>query len=553
MSTTIYPAKSIITFNGYRPRAQAVAVRDGRILCVGSLQECQAWGEAVVDDRFADKILMPGMIEAHGHTAQATVKFFPYVGFYDTPMPDGSTAPGVKSYDELLDVLRAVDAKLPEGETLIANGFDPIFFDGQPRLDAAMLDQVSTTRPIFVRHASGHLATVNTALIESEKIADDTTTPGIMRDAAGKPNGELQEAPAMALAKNAFQMLLALNGNPDVVFDYGRLCRNAGVTTTTELVGPFLLLPESVKIFADIVNREDFPARISVYNLPGIPGSTADYAGAAAKALELQALATDKLRLGGIKLVGDGSLQGWTACCGAPGYYTGEDHGLAQFTQEDLDLAVQTFHDAGLQIYLHANGDATVDQFIIAVDRALRKTAWLDHRHTAQHSQTTTAHQYRAMARLGIAVNIFTNHIWYWGDQHYSTVMGPERVERMWACRTAKDLGISVTYHSDSGVTPTSQLHTAWCAVNRVTPSGRILGEAEKVDVETALRAVTIEAAYQLHMDHEVGSIEAGKLADFAVLESDPLEVEPIELRNVKVWGTVVGGVIYEAEKPAAS
>jgi predicted amidohydrolase YtcJ len=547
--TTIYTAASIITFNGYRPRAQAVAVRDGRILCVGTVEECQSWGEAVIDARFADKVLMPGMVEAHGHTAEASITFFPYVGFYDAPLPDGSRASGVRNYDELHEVLKAADAALPEGQILIANGFDPIFFDGQPRLDAAMLDRVSTTRPIFVRHASGHLATVNTALIEAENIAADTDTPGIVRDAAGHPTGELQEAPAMSLATAALHELMALNGNPDVLFNYGRLCRNAGVTTTTELVGPFILIPGSAQIFHDIVNRDDFPARMSVYNLPGIPGIPADYGAVAEMVREFQPLATDKLRLGGIKLIGDGSLQGWTACCGSPGYYTGEDHGLAQFTQEDLELAVQTFHDAGLQIYLHANGDATVDQFITAVDKALRKTAWLDHRHTAQHSQTTTTAQYRAMARLGIAANIFTNHMWYWGDQHYSAVMGPERVERMWAVKTAKDLGISVTYHSDSGVTPTSQLHTAWCAVNRVTPHGRVLGDAEKVDVETALRAVTIEAAYQLHMDHEIGTIEAGKLADFAVLESDPLECDPSELRDVKVWGTVVGGVIYEAEK----
>ena len=549
MGTTIYPAASIITLNGYRPRAEAVAVRDGRILCVGTLDECLSWGPATIDDVFQDKVLMPGMIEAHGHAAEAMLLSIPYVGFYEIPLPDGSRTPGVKNYEQLIEILKAADAELPEGEVLVANGFDPIFFDGQPRLDASILDQVSTTRQIFVRHASGHLATVNTALIEAANIAADTETPGVPRDASGKPTGELQEAPAMALAAEAMNKLMVLSGNPQGLFNYGRLCRNAGVTTTTELTCLFMIVPETVAVWQDVVNRDEFPARMSVYNLPGIPGIPADYAAAAVKAREFESLATDKLRIGGIKLVGDGSLQGWTACCGAPGYYTGEDHGLAQFTQEDLDFAVETFHEAGLQIYLHANGDATVDQFISAVDKAMRKTAWLDHRHTAQHSQTTTSAQYRKMARLGIAANLFTNHIWYWGDQHYSTVMGPERVERMWAAKTAKDLGLSVTYHSDSGVTPTGQLHTAWCAVNRVTPSGRVLGEAEKVNVETALRAVTIEAAFQLHMDHEVGSIEAGKLADFAVLEADPLECDPMDLRNIKVWGTVVGGVIYEAEK----
>jgi hypothetical protein len=313
-------------------------------------------------------------------------------------------------------------------------------------------------------------------------------------------------------------------------------------------LGTFLLLPESLINWQTQVNDPDFPARISVYNLPGVPGKPADYAAAAELALTLQNAASDKLRIGGIKLIGDGSLQGWTACCGSPGYFTGEDHGLFQFEQDDLDLAVRTFHEAGLQIYFHANGDAAVEMLINAVDRALRHYAWLDHRHTAQHAQTATAAQFRRMSTLGIAANIFTNHMWYWGDQHLEQLRGPELVERMWAVRSAMEAGVSVTYHSDSGVTPTSQLHTAWCAVNRLTPKGRTLGEAEKVTVEQALRAVTIEAAYQLRMDSEIGTIEAGKLADFAILEDDPFEMAPDQLRNVRVWGTVVGGQIFEAE-----
>ena len=331
--------------------------------------------------------------------------------------------------------------------------------------------------------------------------------------------------------------------------DYARLCRNAGVTTTSELLGTFILLPDTLATWQSQVEAPDFPVRISVYNLPGIPGKPADYAAAAEAALALRSAATDKLRIGGIKLVGDGSLQGWTACCGTPAYFTGDDHGLFQFTQDDLDLAVRTFHEAGLQIYFHANGDAAVEMLINSVDRAMRNYAWLDHRHTAQHAQTATASQYRRMATLGIAANLFSNHIWYWGDQHVELVKGPEIVERMWAARSAMEAGVSVTYHSDSGVTPTGQLHTAWCAVNRLTPKGRTLGEAEKVTVEQALRAVTIEAAYQLRMDAEIGTIEAGKLADFAVLQDDPFEVEPEALRDVRVWGTVVGGQIFEAER----
>jgi len=547
MNITIYPS-TVITLNGYRPRAQAVAVRDGRILCVGTVEECQAWGEHEIDNRFADLVLMPGMVEAHGHTAEASFLAVPYVGYYDIPLPDGSRAPGVTSYEQLIEVLRQADAELPIGEVLLANGFDPIFFDGQERLNKSHLDAVSHTRPIFVRHASGHLATVNTAMLTACEIKADSA-PGIGIGTDGQPDGELQEAPAMSLAAPALAKLVELSASPNALTDYARLCRNAGVTTTSELLGTFLLLPQSLVQWQQQVDDPEFPVRISVYNLPGIPGKPADYAAAALVAQEIRSAESDKLRIGGIKLIGDGSLQGWTACCSAPGYFTGDDHALAQFTQDDLDLAVRTFHEAGLQIYFHANGDAAVDMLIDSVDLALRNYAWLDHRHTAQHSQTTTAAQYRQMANLGMAANLFTNHMWYWGDQHYDKVMGPERVERMWAARSAAEAGVSVTYHSDSGVTPTGQLHTAWCAVNRLTPSGRTLGEFEKVSVEQALRAVTLEAAYQLHMDHEIGTIEAGKRADFAVLEADPLEVDPASLRDIAIWGTVLGGIPQPAER----
>jgi len=167
-----------------------------------------------------------------------------------------------------------------------------------------------------------------------------------------------------------------------------------------------------------------------------------------------------------------------------------------------------------------------------------------------QHSQTTTAAQYRRMGRLGLCANIFTNHIWYWGDQHHDLTMGPERARGMWACRTALENRVPLSFHSDSGVTPIGHLHTMWCAVNRVTPSGRVLGEYEKITPYEALHAATIGGAYQLHMDHEIGSIEAGKLADFAVLDESPLDVDPMAIRDIAVWGTVVGGAVFEAPKP---
>ncbi len=155
--------------------------------------------------------------------------------------------------------------------------------------------------------------------------------------------------------------------------------------------------------------------------------------------------------------------------------------------------------------------------------------------------------QFRRMAALGICANLFANHIYYWGDQHRDITMGPDRAARMDACRTAERLGVHFTIHSDAPVTPLGPLFTAWCAVNRLTASGKVLGPEERISVDSALRAITLGAAYTLKMDHLVGSIEPGKFADFAVLDGDPYETAPEELRHVGVWGTIIGGTATPA------
>lgn len=545
--TTIFTARKIITMNPANPEVQAVAVRDGKILCAGSLDECRSWGEATVDDRFGDQVLVPGFVEAHGHTFDALAEMMPFVGYYPYPLSDGRSTPAIRSYDDLIDLLKDEDSRLPPGETLLANGFDPIYFPELPRLSNRELDRVSATRPVFVRHASGHLATVNTALLDAEGITKDCPTPGVGRDADGELNGELQEAPAMTLATAAFGKLMAASNGAAPIRIHAAMCRNAGVTTATELAGPMLIAPDVVKAWQDTVNAAGFPVRMVLYNLPAMPGSTADYGAVAEAAMKLREIESDKLRASGIKLVADGSIQGWTALLMEPGYYTGEDHGLPMFSPEDMLAAVKAFHNRKLNVHCHCNGNGAGQMFIDAVEEVLRTDAWLDHRHVLQHSQTTTAAQYRRMGRLGICANVFTNHIWYWGDQHYEQTMGPERTRGMWACRTALDNRVPLSFHTDSGVTPIGHLMTMWCAVNRLTPSGRVLGEHEKITPYEALQAANLGAAFQLHMDHEIGSIEAGKFADFAVLDDSPLDVDPLAIRDIGVWGTVVGGEVFEA------
>jgi predicted amidohydrolase YtcJ len=334
---------------------------------------------------------------------------------------------------------------------------------------------------------------------------------------------------------------------------HARLCRNAGVTTATELAGMMLMNPKTLETWRAVTDDEGFPVRMVVYNLAGLPGTTADPDAVADSAVRLQSEATDKLRNGGVKLLLDGSIQGWTAMLQWPGYFTGTDHGQLLMAPEQVQAVVRALHRRRVNIHAHCNGNLATEVFLDAVEDALCDHAWLDHRHTVQHSQTSTPAQYRRMGRLGMCANIFTNHIWHWGDAHAERTLGPDRARGMWACRTALDAGVPLSFHSDSGVTPIGHLSTMWCAVNRTTPSGRVLGPDEAITPAEALRAATLGAAYQLHLDHEIGSIETGKRADFAVLDQCPLEVDPMAIRDIPVWGTVVGGVPFEAERPGRS
>jgi predicted amidohydrolase YtcJ len=551
--TTIFRAKKIVTMNPSNPEATHVAVRDGRILGAGSLEDLTGWGEYDLDDTFQDKVLVPGFVEAHAHVLEGVCAQFPYVGYFDRRAVDGTVNAGLNSRPALIARLKELDAGLADPTApLVAWGFDPIYFPGE-RLSARDLDQVSTTRPIFLIHASLHIATVNTAMLRLSGITRDTEAEGVVKGADGEPLGELQEMPAMALASAGLMAVLDAMGSEQAIWDFGASARNVGVTTVADLAGEALTQPKLQATWQKIVNDAAFPARVAQYNIPALPGATADYGQVAASLDELRKSSTPKLRFPGVKLVVDGSIQGFTAVMKEwPGYFNGAPNGLWQIPPEQINAAVLAFHQRGINVHAHCNGDESIEAFVDAVDQCLRQVSWLDHRHTVQHCQLTSAAQYRRMAKLGMCANIFANQLWYWGDQHYELTVGPERANRMEACATARREGLHFALHSDAPVTPLGPLHLMWCAVNRVTPKGRVLGEYEKISAHDALFAVTVDAAYQMHLDAEIGSIECGKWADFTVLDASPLDVAPMAIKDIPVWGTVVGGVKYEAAKGQA-
>jgi len=538
---TIYAAKKIITMNPNQTTASHVAVQEGRILGVGSLEDLAGWGDYKLDQTFAEKILLPGFVEGHAHTMEGTLWRYVYCGYFDRMDPNGEVWEGANSLDAMLTRLKQAETKMTNPETPLSGwALDPIYM-GNTRVSRQDLDKVSKTRPIGVLHASGHILNVNSKALElAGLLKNGINHPNIPLGEDGYPTGELFGPEGMAPVGRHVGFDRALSDSDEQgLRDFAKLCVRTGVTTITDLASR--LEDDCVEAMLKVTSENNYPARI--VPLQVFLGATAK--DTVEKVKRLKKLATDRLRLGRIKAIADGSIQGFSARLRWPGYYNGAPNGLWYTAPEQLAELYRLALADGVQVHTHTNGDEATEMVLDVLGPALKEVASPDHRFTLQHCQLADTGQFRRMKKLGMCVNLFANHHFFWGDEHYRLTVGPERAMRMNACRTALDLGVPMAIHSDAPVTPLGPLFTAWCAINRKTVSGRTQGEHEKISVDEALYAITLGAAYTLHMDTEIGSIEVGKKADFAVLEQDPTKASGDEFNAIKVWGTVSGGRVF--------
>ncbi len=526
-----------------------MAVSDGRILGAGTLEELTGFGQYELDEQFADNIIMPGMVEGHCHTVEGKWWRHVYCGFHDRMDPHGKVWPGLKSIDEVIARMQdSVQTEGGESQGGNANApitgwaIDPIYYTNKT-ISRHDLDKISTTRPVCIVHASGHIMNVNSRALEmAELLHDGIQHDGIPLGDDGLPTGELKGPSAMfPVSQEAGFDENMLDFDEAGLIDFGRLCVRTGVTTATDLAAR--LTDELVEAGLRVTGSDQFPARIVALRF---------HHGLSPEELiqqveQLATQSTDRFRLGAIKVIADGSIQGFSARLKWPGYFNGAPNGLWYIAPEQMKAIYEMALKRGIQVHTHTNGDEATDLVLDTMEAALRQYPSNNHRFTIQHGQMINAAQYRRMAKLNMCVNHFANHHFYWGDEHYRLTVGPERAERMNACRTALDNGIPLAIHSDAPVTPLGPLFTAWCAVNRITASGRVQGEHECISQSEAMHAITIGAAYTLGLDAEIGSIEAGKHADFAILHDDPLQCDPKAIKDITVWGTVQAGRVFAA------
>jgi hypothetical protein len=540
---TVFAAREIVTLNRSLPSCTHVAVQDGRILGFGGAEIAAEFG-GTIDDRFAARVLVPGFVEGHGHAADGIVWRKPYVGFYPRTSPDGAPAGGFKSIAEVVAHLKAEAAKLPDPATpLTAWGFDPIYFEGR-RMTAADLDEVSRERMIVIGHVSGHIMNVNTRVLEACGFSRDSNIDGLLRDESGNLTGELLGPAVMGrAARVSGDAGLMRAMDTEAYRTYGRIARRVGVTTSTDLSNA--LTPPIVDALLAATGEADYPIRL----VPAMQQREYAVPDGIARIQELKRLPTSgRLHFGLVKIVVDGSIQGFTARLRWPGYHNGAPNGLWYVAPAELEAIVEAYHAAGAHLHIHTNGDEAAELATEMVGRAIAKHPRRDHRHTLQHCQMADAAIFRRMATNGMCVNLFANHVYYWGEQHRAITMGPTRALRLDACATAMAEGVPLAIHSDTPVTPVDPLFTMWCAVNRLTPAGRVLGEGERITALQALHAVTLGPAYTLGLDHLIGSVDVGKFADFAVLGESPLAVAPTAIKDIPVHATLLGGRVFAAQ-----
>jgi predicted amidohydrolase YtcJ len=534
----VFSSKKILTMDDNHPEATHVAVRDGIIVAIGGADCAEGWGDYEIIEDFKNDVLMPGLIEAHAHVSAGGVWRFTYCGHYARVDPEGQEWSGVTTYDGLIERLKKVAAGIPAGQPVVGWGFDPSFLEGD-RLNRHQLDTVSQDHPVVVLHSNFHVLSANSRALSDAKLLQGSNIEGVVMGSDGLAYGDLQEFAAMAPVMEHTGVSFKDLSDADALRAYAKTAQNCGVTTVADLLSD--LDDAEVKMLEEVTGDAGFPVRY----VPMMNAMTTAPKVAAQRAISLRARSTDKLFLGGAKLFTDGAIQAFTAMVKEPGYYKGRDQGIWNMEVSHFKEAVKELNRAGVKTHIHTNGDRASELAIEAYEEALLECPNPDLRHTLEHVQLADKSQFRRMRALGLTVNVFANHLYYFGDVHWSTSIGPDRANRMDACKDAGAVFDGLfAIHSDAPVTPMAPLFTAWCAVTRQTQSGRILGNTQQISVKEALYAITMGAAYVLKMDDQLGSISIGKRADFVALEQDPMTVDPMALKDIKIKGTVLGGAV---------
>lgn len=542
---TIYFNGNVITLDSNELMAEAVAVKDGKILAVGDNETMMSLSNQ--DTHQVDlkgKTMLPGFVDGHSHLSGVAIQA---VTANLLPPPDG---PGqnIAMLQRTLRDFMATSEMVKQHNVVIGFNYDDSQLEEGRHPNRHELDAVSTEMPIMITHQSGHIGVYNSKALEMFGInaeSDDPSGGIIQREAGSKePNGVLEENAHFALLYKIIppftvkENVAAMKAAEMQYLSNGFTTIQDGKTdpTTLGLMAQYAAdggFTADVVVYADVAGMTD-------HTILNGPLHSGEY--------------VNRFRIGGVKLTFDGSPQGKTAWFTKPYLVapSGQDasySGYPAFTDAEALKWYLMAYENNWQMLTHTNGDAAIDQLIKIANQTAKAFPGKDRRTVMIHGQFLREDQIAAIDDLGIFPSLYPMHTFYWGDWHRDSVAGPERAENSSPTGWLIDRGVKFSIHSDAPVTFPNSMRILDSAVNRTTRSGAVLGKAQRLRPMDALKAMTIWPAYQHFEESSKGSLEVGKLADMVVLDENPLTVDPVKISAIKVVQTIKEGVsVYIAQ-----
>lgn len=544
---TVYTAKTVHTMNASMPTAQAVAVRDGMIVDVGTVESMQPWLSAHnhrIDRQFESKVLLPGLIDPHLHPTMAAILLpMHFVTAMRWSFPWGTVEP-VHGHDNFVRRLREIDAQLDDPhEPLFSWGYQSIWHGEMSR---QILDEVSTTRPVIAWQRSFHELFVNTAALKWMGLTEQAVADHPQVEFS---SGRLFET-GLSVALTRFGKYLReetrFRGGLDRLRE---VVHFGGQTTIGDMaVGMFGDVDDEWDILKSVLDTSDTPFRVHLTPRGVARGEDLkDASGNLARIRELPNRNTDRLFFSDhVKLFTDGGFFAELMQLQAPGFIDGH-HGEWLMVPEQFEQAARVYWNAGMRIHVHCTGDLGLELALDVLEKLQFERPRFNHRYTIEHFGVSTPEQCRRIADLGALVSANVYYLYELADAYWKHSIGFERASAMARLGTLVSHGVPVALHSDFTMAPAQPLNSAWVAVNRMSESGQVMSAPERLTLHQAMRAITIDAAYMLGMEDQVGSIRTGKKADFCVLEADPYLEDVTQLRDIPIWGTVFEGQVFPA------
>ncbi|MBT8169300.1 amidohydrolase [Phaeobacter gallaeciensis] len=545
---TVFTAKRIHTMTDSAPQATAVAVRDGVILEAGALDSLAPWLDAhphEVDDRFADKVILPGFIDPHLHPFIGAVLLptrFITAFEWDLPGQSGQATRGHSEY--LAAVQKAIDTDDGAQPIFVTWGYHQIWHGQVTR---AQLNEISETRPILVWHRSFHEVILNDAAIALLNIDAEVMETHPQIDAAA---GRFSETGAMVAIEGVKPILFSPTWFGAGLAQLHEVLHAGGHTTVADMAWGMFDYELEWAAYTHAMDSVAPPYRVMMVprglpdpELTGSPEAAFDRVDA------LTDRGTDRLFFDRhVKFFTDGAFFSELMQLGDPGYIDGH-HGEWLTAPEQFEAIARPYWNAGYRIHVHCTGDLGVELALDVLDKLQFERPRVDHRFTIEHFGVSTEDQVRRIKALGALVSANVYYLHELGEAYWRESIGHERASQMARLGSLARADVPFALHSDFTMAPAHPLTSVWVAVNRFAESGAVLGENERISIHQALKAITIDAAWVLGQEGQIGSIRSGKKADFTVLDEDPYEVDPAKLKDIRIDATVFEGAVHPRPK----